>query len=121
MQPSRLLVLASFVASVAILAFALFSTSSMRHQMETDPASTVIGFFVVGALCSWPWLKAFAATKNKAHVAGPTVFSLVSVSIVAFFAKPIATAPEEGIGWNIVICVLFVWAASLLIKLGRPA
>ena len=120
MQPARFFVLASLVASVAILALALFSTLSMRHQMETDPASTVIGFLVVGALCSWPWLKAFSATKNPAHVVGPTVFSLVSVSIVTFFAKPIATAPAEGIGWNIIICVLIVWAASLLIKLGRP-
>jgi hypothetical protein len=121
MRRGHVVVHSSLVVSVLILAWALFSTSGMQHELQRNAATTVVAFLVCAVICAWPWFVALSVAGEPNRAPGVVLFALASVAIVAGFARPIASAPAEGVGWNVIICVLFVWLASLLLKVRWAA
>lgn len=109
MRTPRLFVLGSFGGSLALLSWALFSTSGIRSAVGSDPVETILGFVVVGAGCAWPWMRAYFAPASDANDMSVMAFSVLAFIAIAALAYPISTAPAEGVGWYTIIAVGLVW------------
>lgn len=107
MNRARAAVTASYLLSIGIIGRALFSTDLM--QGEATQPGTLIAFAIFSLACGWPWLMAYLRTRSAATPASVWVFSFVSPFFCSFFADLIADSPAEGVGYQIIFCVLTVW------------
>jgi bacteriorhodopsin len=84
--------------------------------------SAYLAFAVGAVVCGWPWLLAWRSLHAPKKASGATAFLVVSVVIAALFVVPVSSAPAEGVGMYVVLCIALVWAAYPLCKIiGRLA
>ena len=115
MHPTRIAVVASLLLSWLILAAAMANSSmgfsefgrlGMTEWLKVVPLYAIVLF-----VCSWPWIRAFILANRKIQRLRTDAFSAAAVCLCATFYVPISTAPTEGIGWYLIICLVFIWLA----------
>jgi hypothetical protein len=120
MNRARVATCMSFVASAALLLLPLLSSPAMQRQLRTDFASTLVATAVLSALLGWPWIKSFLRARSPDRTS-VWVFSCLAPLVCAGFYEPISSAPTKGLGYNVLLCMLAVWAVYFVTgKLYSP-
>ena len=121
MRFTQAAVLVSFLICSAIVGTALFLTSGMKAELSHDALGTVTVFITVAIPCSWPWIRAYTAAGDDDGKLTSIIFCVASIGIAVASFKSISTAPAEGVGWNVIFYVLFIWVARVVIFKFLPA
>lgn len=114
MKSAKITVVLSFIISFAIVfsAFSSTSSSGLTHYNAED----WFGLLCVSAFLAWPWQKAFVFASDLEGTNSAFFFSYTSVVIATLFYSPISNAPAEGVGYNIIFCMLLIWGSFLISK-----
>jgi hypothetical protein len=122
MQPGRIALVASWIATSVVLGIALFSTPYMRKVLQGNAVESARGtltVFGVGAVvCAWPWLLAYALPQEPSPRTRQYVFSVISVAISLAFFFPISNGRDFSIGLNVIFCIVAIWLAYPLTRIG---
>lgn len=124
MRHARTLVQISLVVSLLIVFGALISTSTMRGEISGygigSWVSLALVSIFVATICSWPWLAALSLAARSDGQLRAIVFAVVAVGIAALASPSIVAAPAEGVGYNVIFCMLLIWVAYPLSRVfGR--
>ncbi len=121
MHPARNAVVISMLLSWLILTFATAKSSMSFGEFQQYSGSEWIRFaFIYSfalALCSWPWIKTFRLASLESQRDRALGFAVLAVVLCAAFYVPISTAPAEGIGWYVIVCIALVWLSYPLSRL----
>jgi len=122
MQTGRIALVASWIVTSLVLGAALFSTPYMRKILQgnaVESAGGTLAMFGVGAVaCGWPWLLAYVLPRESSARRRQYVFSIISVAISLGFFFPISNGHDFSIGLNVIFCILAIWLAYPLTRLG---
>lgn len=111
MRKAQLAVLFLFLIAISAIGWALLSTPGFRGEFSASPVQTIVIFVIGAAFCGWPWLLSYSAAAHIENDLPAIIFSVVGLGIAGLFVRPIASAPAEGVGLNLVFCVLLIWLA----------
>ena len=117
---------ASWLLTSNLIGWSLFSTPYMKKVISGEAVesagSAYLAFAVGAVVCGWPWLLASKSLRAPEKASGATTFLVVSVVIAALFVIPVSSAPVEGVGIYVLLCIALVWAAYPLCRVvGRVA
>jgi hypothetical protein len=105
----------SWLGSIAIVSAALFATPYMRKAWRGEAVESLPGILaaiaIVGAIAGWPWLVAAALEPSPANRRRQAAFSVLSVLVALGFHFPIANGHDFSIGFNVILCIVCIWAA----------
>lgn len=106
-----------------IIGDALWSTSAIRYEFSnlqmTEWPKLLLLVVVMLAVCAWPWIVSFSRAFSDVGYRSSIVFAVVAVALATLFYSPIASAPSEGIGYNVIFFMLSTWAAYPLSLMAR--
>jgi len=114
MRPVQVAIVATYLLCVGSVGVALLLTPGVAVALAKDFPGTVGAFLLISVVCGWPWLRAYVAASRNNEVPA-VVFGVASLAIAGAFFSPIRTAPVEGVGWYVILCVLAIWLACLVI------
>jgi len=120
-KSENILTLLSWLATSTVLSLALFSTPFMGkivsgevNESLVSTISTIVTFSVVLGM---PWFRLVFSKLHDGKVERKFAFSILSFSIALCFYPIISEAPEEGIGYNMVLCILIILVVYPITKI----
>ena len=120
MRTARPVVVASLVLSTLVLscatAFSKMSYSEFAKYGASEWVQFAFVYSIVFIIFAWPWLRAFAVANANGQQSRVVAFSVIAVVLCGLFYQPILTAPTEGIGYYLVICLFLIWLAYPLTR-----
>lgn len=120
MLRAKVAVVLSLLACSSIIFAALLSTSAMQGEVSHYKNTDWLGLFAISAFLiwaiSWPWKKAFLLAAKPEGKIQAIAFSLIAVVIAGLFYSPILHAPAEGVGYNVIFCILVIWVSYPISK-----
>ena len=119
MNSARVVAVVSLCISALLIAMALASTSAMQHELKNDLSSTLGASALLFPIASLPWFLSYSKAKRAEEAKPVWVFSVLATVICAGFVIPISTSPSEGIGYQLIFCLMLVWLAYAITKVFR--
>jgi len=112
MKVANIFTFLSWVATSTVISLALFSTPYMSKiaagKAIESLGSTIFIILIVSVICGIPWFRLIFSKSKNNQMPRKVGFSILSFCIALLFYSSIATAPMEGIGYNILFCVLLI-------------
>lgn len=113
--PLAWFVVVSWVATIGLVGAGLFSKPYMRLVAAGKPVEGLIDdavvFLLIGGFCSWPWLLAFIKAHDPKQRGRAVAFAFSALAIAVYVFNFVSTAPEEGVGYGVILGVFLTWIA----------